>query len=64
MKISIGLLALAVVFTPIQVTYGASCFDKTCVDVLTADNHLVITAQKNGTAGAKNQQQKLRQRLR
>lgn len=53
MKIFIGLLALAVVFTPIQLSYGANCFDKTCVDVLTADNQLVITAQKNGTSGVK-----------
>jgi hypothetical protein len=46
MKRSIGLLALATVFIPIQVAYGASCVDKTCVDVLIADNQLVITAQK------------------
>lgn len=27
---------------------AAQCIDKTCVDVFTADNQLVITAQKNG----------------
>ena len=48
------ILSFGFLITTNQISYSASCIDKTCVDVFTSNNQLIITAQKgDAIPGAK-----------
>ena len=46
------ILSFGFLITTNQISYSASCIDKTCVDVFTSNNQLIITAQKGATKAA------------
>ena len=46
------ILSFGFLITTNQISYSASCVDKTCVDVFTSENQLIITAQKGAAKAA------------
>lgn len=48
----LSILSLGYLLFTTQIAYSASCVDKTCVDVFTSENQLIITAQKGAAKAA------------
>ena len=47
-RYQVGVITTALLLASPNAYAGDECVDKTCVDVFTQDNQLIITAQKNG----------------
>ena len=47
-RYQVGVITTALMLASPNAYASNECVDKTCVDVFTQDNQLIITAQKNG----------------